>query len=550
MVISICICYFLKNSYLNHVKTQLVTEANRIENTLADTFSETYHVMLYIGKQISLYGKNEPRFIEKMLFNSSEIALKIKTVSPWSLFDWVDLNNRVVVNSQIGIIPNPSEKVHDSYTLKCPEAPWTLQLSRPTIGNTSGMWAIPAGMGITDKQNKYLGTLNVGFVIAELNNKIQQALIAEESSFVVLDEDLRIVFQSADNSIDPKSSYYRDLLKNKKYFKEDKAYLENPITYKEIEYVYYKKMEDFPYIILTGFDKQMVQDALWNLILPRLFELYGVGAFCLALLYFLRKKLFNLTTASETNKEIFFQSAARRMRDSISSVLTYCDVLIKSLKGETNIIVTKDRQIEFIEKIYTEALNLYTMTTDTLNITCIYIDKLIENSVSILIKATLKKNITIKTSFASHLLPFNGDEFCLKQIVTSFIALAINYCPKGATIKISALNELKNKQMFLVIKVKDNGFKLDAKDIMRISERFSHTQEQESIMTTQLDFASIEKLVQLHDGKCYIYNKEPKGKIIEVVLPYRADASVEEREIDMSKTSNVHWLPRPSKSDS
>ena len=538
---SFFIYYLTYNSYTTHIHSQLVIEANRIENTLQDVFTETHQVMMYVGKQIALHSEYDPHFIEKILVNSPEFVSKMKNIYPWSLFDWVDPNDFRIINSQIGLLRDAPTKVIDSYTWKCPKYPWTLQLSHPTIGNTSGMWVIPAGMGVLSKTNKYLGTLNVGFNIAELNAKIQQILASNVVSFIVLDDDLRIVLQSADNSIDPKSSYYRDILSDKNYFTEDKNTLSPPLSYKDIKYTYYKKIKNYPYFILTGFDKKLAQHEFWVLLLPRLLELYGVGFFCLCLLYLLRKKLFILGKISGTAKKTFLQRINTEMKESIETILAYSNILIKHLREETGVIVTKERKIEFIEKIYEAALNLHTLAGSTLNFNYITINTLIENSIAILTEIALKKNINIKASLDPSLLSFYGDELRLQQIIVGLISLSMEYSPKGSTIKVSATNKLsRDNQMLLIVKIEDNGFSLNADDIMRISERFPHDEKEEEALGSHLDFPSIERLIRLLKGTFYICNKWQKGKIINVTLPYPMES--EETEAQGSDQKNVYWL--------
>ena len=539
---SFLIYYFSYDSYRSRIRSQMVIEADRIEVTLQDVFSETQQVMTYIGKQIALYSEKDPHFIEKILVNSPEFVSKIKNIYSWSLFDWVDSNNYRVVNSQIGLIQDTPMKVEDSYTWKCPKNPWTLQLSHPAIGNTSGMWVIPAGLGVLNKNYKYFGSLSVGFNIAELNTKVQQTLASKEISFIILDDDMRIVLQSADNAIDPKSSYYRDLLSGEKYFKEEKNYLSPPVFYKNLSYIYYKKIKNYPYIILTGFDETIVQQEFLALLLPRLLELYGVGAFCLCLLYLLRKKIFKLGRTSEKDKNTFFQRINLEMKESIDIIIAYSNIIIKDLKRETVAIVTQEKKIEFIEKIYEEALNLNSIVGTTLNLSYISLQTLIEESISILIETALENSINIKVSVGSNLLPFYGDELRIKQIIVGLIYLSMNYSPKNSIIKISALNKLSNEgRMLLIIRIEDNGFSLNADDMMRISEKFSY-ENKEKNWEGSLDFLSIEKLIRLHKGTCYVCNEWQRGKIINVTLPYESEELYIKTKESISKENNIHWL--------
>lgn len=543
IICTLFIYYFSYNSYLSRIQSEVVVEANRIEVTLLNVFSETHQVMTYVGKQIALYAEADPHSIENILNNSSEFVSKMKHIYSWSLFDWVDSNNYRIFNSQIGRMQNIPTKINESYTQECPKYPWTLQLSHPSIGQTSGMWVIPAGLGVVNQNNQYLGALNVGFNIAELNAKIQQALASKTTSFIILDKECRIVLQSAENSIDPKSSYYRDLLSDRDELKEEKASLSPPLVYKNINYTYYKKIKGYPYIILTGFDKNLVHQDFLALILPRLLELYGAGAFFLCLLYLLRKKLFSLGKISDVAKKPFLQRINSEMKESIEVILAYSNILLKHLQKETGVVVTAQRRIEFMEKIYKEALHLHTLAGTSLSFNYLTVNALIENSIDILTETALQKAITIKTSLDPTLLPFYGDEHRLKQIIVGLISLSMHYSPKNSTIKISTLTKVSpTKQMSLIIMIEDNGFSLNAEDIKRLSEKFDNTEE-EDVFGSSLDFASIEKLIHLHKGTYDIGNKSQGGKVIEVTLPYGLgeENSIKTKD-PLPDENNVHWL--------
>ncbi len=72
------------------------------------------------------------------------------------------------------------------------------------------------------------------------------------------------------------------------------------------------------------------------------------------------------------------------MKESIDIIIAYSNIIIKDLKRETVAIVTQEKKIEFIEKIYEEALNLNSIVGTTLNLSYISLQTLIEESISIL----------------------------------------------------------------------------------------------------------------------------------------------------------------------
>eukprot|EP01037_Dinobryon_pediforme_P017696 gene17696-17906_t len=88
------------------------------------------------------------------------------------------------------------------------------------------------------------------------------------------------------------------------------------------------------------------------------------------------------------------------------------------------------------------------------------------------LQAAFIRNVRIKSTLHSNLPPFLADELCFKQVILGLISLSFEYSPKGGIIKISTSVKIENDQQFLVVKLEDNGFAFDEKDIRRISERF------------------------------------------------------------------------------
>jgi len=519
---SLLIVYIVYHSCRSSLEEHVIIEAQHINNTLTTILDETAFVMTFVGKQIAQHEHANVKHISKILIDSSKIPYKNQPIYSWSLFDWVDPDGHMLVNSQIGITKSPYRKVFDSYVWKCSKNPWTLQLSPPTVGNTSGMWVIPTGMGVSDSTNKYLGALNVAFNVAELNSKIEQSLVDKSGSFLVLDENFRIVLQSTDNAINPKSSYYYDLLHDSNYLLiKSQGSLIKPIYYKDISYFQYIKMTKYPYIILTGFKKSVFIREFQSLIIPRIIEFIAMGCFCSCLLYFSRRKFLNLLSFSNQIKESFFHRVNLELYASLRYIINSSNILLRGLKNEIEIGMNKEEQIILISQIYDEAVKLNTLTIDVLDLSYINVNKAIVESITINTQTALIKNIKVKCSLASHLPPLYGDELRFRQIISGLLNLSLEYNPQKSTITLfSVSRKIKNKT-FLIIKIEDNGFSLNIEDIRRISNNANNKKEGNRI---HLDFSSIEKIIKLYYGKCSIYDKrhkgQMKGKIVSIIIPY------------------------------
>ncbi|OJX10441.1 MAG: hypothetical protein BGO77_02380 [Caedibacter sp. 37-49] len=521
MLFWITMLYLLYNSQLNYFKEQAAIKARRIDEHLSRIFDETNHVTNIIGNLIVQHDSKDLNFIDKMLKNFPEVTSKSTSVYSWPLFDWVGPDNRMLINSKINI-KKPVDVSHHAYTDKSRKFPGTLQVSEPTIGNPSGVWVIPAGTGIKDAQGNYLGVVAVGFNIAELSLKIEQALNIKGFSFLILDENFRIILQSANNAIDPKSSYFRDLLPNLEHVKDSEGILNKPLDYKGISYSYYRRMEKYPYIIFTGFEEKSFYHEIWSIMVPRIIESLIMGGFCLLFLYFSRKKMWDLIQSSNRAKEAYRQRLNLEMRTSVASILSNSDKLRRYLSSKQDV----NKQAGVIEEIHDEALKLNNLTTDTpdlsyLDLTYTHSDvnKVIKEAIIIQKHTAVIKGINIKPFLYPDPLLLYVDELRFKQIIVGVLSLALGYNPKGTTIKIfSTIKNINNKK-WVIIKVQDNGFTLSLDDIKRISKNISNPNKEEEHIN--LDFTAIERLISLHHGKIYYRCFDSlQGKVVSIIIPY------------------------------
>src|SRR5262245_35369576 len=106
------LCIFLSislyHSYHSTLDQSLTAEANRIDRVIADNFDYTNKFLVYIGKQIANHGSGDLQHIYH-LFQQNISDGNDKGLFSWSLYDWVDNNNRQLVNSKSGIAKNPPD---------------------------------------------------------------------------------------------------------------------------------------------------------------------------------------------------------------------------------------------------------------------------------------------------------------------------------------------------------------------------------------------------------------------------------------------------------
>ena len=522
----------------------LVTEAQSLDNALDNVFTETQQILTYVGNQISVYSANDPEAIQRTLRSATELAATTKATYSWTLLDWVDPRSpTALMNSQFGIIHNPYATYYDTYINQCRKVPWTLCLFPPHVGNTSGMWVINAALGVANKKAQYLGTLFIGLNVAALNAKMEK-ILRPAVNFIVLDQDLKIILQSAHNAINPKSSHYRDhyreLLSRDIFFKQSEGQLPHPITYKNITYTFYKKTTNYPYILLVGFDNAYIDEEIWNLFLPRFLELCAVGCFCLALLL-LRRRLFNMMKASDRERGLFRHRNELEMNRSILAIFNYANLLRMHFKGEVSF--SKERQKEIVANIYNTTCELHAIETNKLNLKYININGIIESAITIHAPTLIHGDIHVNTDLSPTLLPFYGDEFRLKQALVALIALSMNHSPRGSTLTITTRNQLQQNQQQLLVVFEDDGFFLNREDMTRLADIFvSESLSGEHPSHDQLTFSEIENLIHLHQGTCHMEENRDRGKKIIITLACRTKEDWEGDASSLTSSSNVHWL--------
>lgn len=294
-LIVIAFCFFtalyISFSYKTGLNSKVTDDSIRIDRTISEVYDVTNKLLSHIGRQIAEHGSNDLEYIHKLFIQNGSTSSNEGGLFSWSMYDWVDSKNLQLVNSRKGVRQEPPDMSIRDYTKTSPLHPWTLQVSIPAVGNPSGLWVIPAGTGVVDKYGKYLGAIVVGFSVAELTTKIEQAL-KYSTSFIVIDDKRNIVYQSADSPLKLDSDFFKlnqqfDVLSN-----SDKGYFSDTISLNgDIELVHFQKMTSYPYTIITGYNNALVSKEVNTLILPRITELGGMGLIALTLLYLFRQRM-------------------------------------------------------------------------------------------------------------------------------------------------------------------------------------------------------------------------------------------------------------------
>jgi signal transduction histidine kinase len=110
----------------------------------------------------------------------------------------------------------------------------------------------------------------------------------------------------------------------------------------------------------------------------------------------------------------------------------------------------------------------------------------------------------------------HGDQPRLVQVFVNLVANAVQHCPRGATVQITASDVRENGRSWLVTRVEDEGSGFQAQDLTRVFEPF-FTRRRGG---TGLGLALVQRITEQHGGQVFAANREGRGAVVTVHLPY------------------------------
>ncbi|HXF91046.1 MAG TPA: ATP-binding protein, partial [Candidatus Nitrosotenuis sp.] len=305
------------------------------------------------------------------------------------------------------------------------------------------------------------------------------------------------------------------------------------IVYKSITYTSYKRMHDYPYLILTGTNFQHFYREIFYLILPKLGE-YGILGILFALVHYLTlSRKAKVTYEYEKSREVFLKTFRRRNNETFDFILAHNDLIHKFLSGDINVGVDYHKCIKLTENIHQAVFDLKNSIPRIITYKYLDANAAIKDCLKILIPLASRKQVLLfkDKSLDLPLPSLCVDELSFKQIIIGLVALSIQFTPKGGRIKISAeitkyaadtSSELTtyDREEFLCLRIEDTGIPLTNTDIQRLAKRFDQEEEYWCFGGTDLTLEAIEKLVKLHNGTFHIETKGSIGKSTKLLIPY------------------------------
>ncbi len=533
-LVAAALSYTIYTSHTHNIDREISLKTSSIEKAFSELMEETNRILSYAGRQIIRFDKaKDLNYIAKFLAQVWEADFKAKSCI--TFVEWLDDKNMQLVNSQTGVIPDPVDMSFRIHTKECRKQPWVLQVSPPDIGIPSGLWVIPAGIGIFDTdKNKFSGMLVVGISVAAITSKITELAQADQVSFLILDYQGNVILQTQDNELDPKKPFYKEKLSELQPMPRQ-GLLKTQPHHNNIEYRFYCKMHNLPYVILVGRHSTVFKKEFYALVLPRILEFGGMAIFCLMLLYLFRKRLIHFSNLSYKTRENFLHTFNE-------DFFILSEIILRRLRIFLKSSIRDSEQLRIVERIYNDVIELKQLSTNDTQIVPIDVNKVLEESVLVISQLVFLQNKKITYEIQANIPKFDANELRFKQIILSLLSMAMEGTKEGCEILMRTHVEITEHGKQLIIHIRDNGFGLSSFEMKRLRESQEFPPSQH-LNGAELDIQEIVSFVEMHGGSFQEFSVINKGLDVRLILPYEYI----KKEARPQKKSNIYNFTRKNK---
>jgi signal transduction histidine kinase len=270
----------------------ITSTISTISSYIAEVINEHSWQIRSIADRIMKSG-NSPDKIHKIITSSN----KLDTESNFNQFlnqkdlFWVDADDNVIIKNKVGILGYPY-KVPKSYEVfNARENNWKLIISKESPFTQKDYTLILTSFGVTDNNGKYIGS-----IVSSIDVNLIQNLLIKNSpnkfgDVIILNSHTnKIVSRSNPERFDD-TDFFTHKLGNIDYNQNQIGQISDEIQSNGIIYNHYKKLTDYPFVILSGYDSKLYRSQLIRLIIKTIYPNITVGFVLLIILFLFYKRI-------------------------------------------------------------------------------------------------------------------------------------------------------------------------------------------------------------------------------------------------------------------
>jgi signal transduction histidine kinase len=526
--------YYTKHTKL---KGKIASDIERIEHSFEDIIKHTEFVMKVIISQIKQDPKNL-HHIENII-NKYSINPHLTNVLSWTSFSWLDDTGVKLLDSTSGKNQTGTNLAAMSYIVASKEYPGQIQIGEATFSQSTQRYILPASVGATSNNSKYLGSLTVGFDLNNLSDELGDKIKDPDTSFAILNHNFDIVSQ-----FNNASQNKNNQISNRKLHK---FITQNNITFDKLENfseinlllnsnsIYIKKIPNYPFAIYMKYHSEYFTQSLYKDLVFRVIEVTILAAVSLFIIFIVYKRENALREKAEQSRSTAIQAlkskndflayTAHELRSPISFMISSSEIMMSQLFGPI-----PEKYLEYIQNMNQSGKELLTFIEDLLENMKLQQSHFTiqESSVDIrsLLLRAIKINtinyddkITIETYFQKTLPKVISDEKRLLQIFNNIISNATKYSPSNSTLKI----EIRMHKKEIFINFHDSGYGMSEEGLQKSMYEFEIAHDiglqAPNIKSVGLGLPLIKSLLELMGLRFFIDSKLGVGTAITIVFP-------------------------------
>lgn len=527
--------YFAVDEYnvnYHNLNEELGAETERVEIAFTDIIKHTEFMMKVIIMQI----KSNPRDLEYInnIISKYSVNPKLNNVLSWSTFSWLDSNHIKKMDTVSGLAVKPSDHSNREYIQKAKKQPGKMHLGATTFGFTSQRYVIPAVVGI-EEEGEYLGALNIGFDLINLNTILSNALKDYNVYFALLDKTLDIILQSSNNLVSSSASI--DTRELKRFIDDNNIDFGTLTTFSDINLLtdganhYLHKMSEYPFVVYLHYDNKSVTRSFWRDIVYRIIEIFVISIISIIIIVVIYRREKILRDKAENSKKLAVQASraktdflaftAHELRSPLNFIISGSEMMMNKVFGNLN-----KKYLDYVASINQSGKELLEFIDDLLDNTksedqgfkikdtTFDVRKIILRSVKVN-DISYNHKISIETHFETKLPNLITDPKRLLQILNNIISNSIKYSPEGSLLSISV--NMNDGEM--LIKFQDQGYGMNKEELKKSMNKYVANAYKHKVQSTGLGLPLVKNLLDQMGAEFFINSVVDSGTKIVIRFP-------------------------------
>ena len=245
-------------------------------------------------------------------------------------------------------------------------------------------------------------------------------------------------------------------------------------------------------------------------------------------------RLFEAVQAANNAKTEFVSFVSHELKQPMTSIKGYADLLFKGTAGELN-----EMQRSFLEVIRSNVARMDALVQDLLDISRIEagrlkleirpvkIEEAVEEAVRLVRRQVEAKKQVLEVQIPAPLPLVTADRNRLIQVLTNLLSNAYKYTPEGGRIRVAA--ELEDGR-FVRCSVSDTGIGMTPEEQERLFTKYFRSQNPavRSVPGTGLGLVITKSLVELQGGEIWVESEPGKGSTFTFTVPVAPSAGADE----------------------